>query len=836
MANVISEIVDWAGSKLKYWEQSALHKIMSGATLDEQTIKDLLEDLYIDFNLKNDPGDRPEINFDAFKKKGSQAAPSNIQICEIKNFTNVNALVPDQCLPIGPALTVVYGANGSGKSGYTRVLGCAGFMRGGVDVLPNVHDLKSKGQIQTVEIEIDDGSGKKCLSYSPGQECIELNSLYVFDVKSVQEHLVKSNQFTFSPAGLSYLTQLVEVTDAVRVQLLNLVQYYDKPEDFTTFFQGGESTIKEMMRALNSNTDIEDIKKAAVLTDKDNKRIGELDKKIADLKTKNIPKQISDLKTTKKDLNSLKDQLENLSTNLADDVTQRIRTGINDFNAADSVAKQLGIDQFKTDYFTQTGTKPWYEFVKTAKALAEKEQTEDKIYPQEGDRCLLCHQPLTVESRGLILKLWDFLGGEAQTAVKKAKKGLDTFKLALDKTGLDFFNDQSVSHRYLTAYDKQKKTNTISTVIDFIEGCKSRHEALKQLIESKDTKTTLSALPETGVNQIEAVIQEMDAKVETLKKADPAKEIETLENELRTLNHKTILAEKCTDIDKYIRKIKWVVSAKKAGGTSRPISTKYNALFKEIVAGGYLQSFEKILSNLGRPLRVKVETKPKKGVAFRQLKLEVESGVIPRGATPDTVLSEGEKRAVALADFLTEVDLDTASGGIVLDDPVTSLDLEWVSAISSLIVNEAKNRQVVVFTHNLPFIHYLKNYSKDQGTDIQMHWIKRGEHDDLPGYVYANNSPALESDYKTTHKANQHYKKAMKSSPADQEVALKQGFGALRTTYEAFIVFTLLAGVVVRWDERVSPGRLRGFLPIPPKSTVGFNLVANSLLSNHPQW
>ena len=89
--------------------------------------------------------------------------------------------------------------------------------------------------------------------------------------------------------------------------------------------------------------------------------------------------------------------------------------------------------------------------------------------------------------------------------------------------------------------------------------------------------------------------------------------------------------------------------------------------------------------------------------------LETDTECLPSGANPDTVLSEGEKRAVALADFLTEVALDTGSGGIVLDDPVTSLDLEWSAVIASLLVNEAKKRQVVVFTHNLPFVHYLKN-------------------------------------------------------------------------------------------------------------------------------
>jgi wobble nucleotide-excising tRNase len=144
-----------------------------------------------------------------------------------------------------------------------------------------------------------------------------------------------------------------------------------------------------------------------------------------------------------------------------------------------------------------------------------------------------------------------------------------------------------------------------------------------------------------------------------------------------------------------------------------------------------------------------------------------------------------------------------------LDDPVTSLDLEWSAVIASLLVNEAIKRQVVVFTHNLPFVHYLKNYSNDLQVDVQMHWIKRGENDDQPGYVFANNSPALESSYKSTHIANEHYKEAKDLPPSDQEKELKQGFGALRTTYESFIIYTLLGGVVIRWDERISPGRLK---------------------------
>ncbi len=44
---------------------------------------------------------------------------------------------------------------------------------------------------------------------------------------------------------------------------------------------------------------------------------------------------------------------------------------------------------------------------------------------------------------------------------------------------------------------------------------------------------------------------------------------------------------------------------------------------------------------------------------------------------------------------------------------------------------------------------------------------------------------------------------------SEQELLLKGGFGALRTCYEAFIIFALFNGVVERFNERISFGRLQ---------------------------
>jgi len=812
MATVVSEIVGWARSKLRYWEQFALYRIMAGEDFNDQTYKDLLHNLLIDEELIDREGERPEICFDAFEKEADESESSKIQVCRIKNLQNVNALVPDQCLPFGPALTVVFGANGSGKSGYARVLGCAGFTRSEINVIPDINHPECSSLIPTAEIELKDESGTRCICYQPGQECIELRSLHVFDVKSVHEHLVKRNTFTFSPAGLSYLTRLAEVTDDVRRHLSLIVADQSKTQDFTPLFPGGNSPIKNMVSNLNANTDLDILKKASELSDADRSRITELDKEMAELKTKNIPQQIANVEKSMGDLNGLRSQIDILSSRISDDLIIKIREGINEYNEADSLVKKLGIDQFKKEYFTQTGTEAWYDFVKAAKALAEKEQVDLKPYPQKDDRCLLCHQPLSNEARELLLKLWEFLEGEAQEALKKANISLNSHKQILSNTTLDFFSEQAVSYRYFEDHDRAKGSDVVKTISSFVDACKRRVTSLIRMIDDKDSKAKIPDLPKSGADLIELVVGNLDQRLEELRKTDPAKQIERLETELRILTHKKVLGEQYPTIEEYVCRLAWVERAGKAGGSTRPITLKYNSLFEQIVTGGYLNIFQDILNRLGRPIRVRVDTTPRKGETFRQLVLETDSEALPPGANPDTVLSEGEKRAVALADFLTEVALDKGSTGIVLDDPVTSLDLEWTSTIASLLIEEVKRRQVIVFTHNLPFVYYLKNLSDDKQVDTAFHWIKRGDHDDRPGYVFVDNSPALESSYNSTHIAEEYYKKARDCTPAEQERLLKQGFGALRTTYEWFIIYKLLGGVVVRFDERISPGRLKDII------------------------
>ena len=300
----------------------------------------------------------------------------------------------------------------------------------------------------------------------------------------------------------------------------------------------------------------------------------------------------------------------------------------------------------------------------------------------------------------------------------------------------------------------------------------------------------------------------MDIQCQQLKTEEPAERIKSLSQEYLTLQHRDTLYQHRDEVTTYVENRKWAQRASTVGGDTKHITGKYKELFSSLVTDRYLKLFKQLLSDLQRPLGVKVKTTGRKGKTYKQIVLQLDETAPPEIATPDKILSEGEKRVVALADFLTEVALDTTSNSIILDDPVTSLDLEWREMIASILAKEAKLRQIIVFTHDLPFLYYLKKHAENNSTQIMTHWIQRIN--DRPGYVSLNSSPALEREYRKPTRPREYYEKAKNSSGTEQQDYLRLGFGALRTCYEAFVIYDLLEEVVMRFDERISFGRLTG--------------------------
>jgi hypothetical protein len=79
----------------------------------------------------------------------------------------------------------------------------------------------------------------------------------------------------------------------------------------------------------------------------------------------------------------------------------------------------------------------------------------------------------------------------------------------------------------------------------------------------------------------------------------------------------------------------------------------------------------------------------------------------------------------------------------------------------------------------------------------------------LCGKVIANTSPANEGQYHNPTKAEQWLQKSKSAIGNDKIDYSKAGLSALRSSYEALAIFTVLGGTVQRFDPQIRMGRLK---------------------------
>jgi DNA repair exonuclease SbcCD ATPase subunit len=118
-------------------------------------------------------------------------------------------------------------------------------------------------------------------------------------------------------------------------------------------------------------------------------------------------------------------------------------------------------------------------------------------------------------------------------------------------------------------------------------------------------------------------------------------------------------------------------------------------------------------------LPIKIDAKTERGTSY--LGVGLNKAVNVRNAN---ILSEGEFRALALACCFAEIATIPNHDGIVIDDPVSSLDHRHMKQVAHRLVDEVKTRsQVIVFTHDLPFYYELCSAVEQAQLPIARNWV-----------------------------------------------------------------------------------------------------------------
>lgn len=780
---------------LPYWAKYLAEKLLASNAVNDADIETAYNFLLDELKLI-DEIDKPEI-FIAGAGASATAYASDLVFSKLENIAGVNALLENQSISFSKHLTVVYGANGTGKSGYTRLLKDVFYSKAREAILPNVH-LESGHKPIDAKFCFLVGATPKSLQYQHKEQS-EFKQFSVFDGKSVVGQLENKNEFEFRPAGLSFFGEYTSTLTKLEEKLSEVIRGKQTENQFGFWFDES-SEIKTFVENLSYATTAGQLDKYVPYVAEHVAERQRLQKAYDELllARQNKDKEIKNLENLKKLLAENKLVMEKINKLFSTAALQRVRELITDYNTKAALAKAEGIENFKTDNLEQIGSEEWKKFILAANVFALKQQgAHEHIYPDASDHCLLCHQPLTEESATLISRYWDLIKSVAEENANKALETLNAAKSFYDQLDVELFPDENT----LTNYLSEKHAESLSS---WKEQLAAQSKLALEVIQDITAKTAIERKElATDVSLHLTIHLTLDEIVKSLADEEKGKKLEELKKEKTFLEHKEKYNLHFDKIKGFVDDLVWVRKAQKANFTKRQITDTEKNLSAKYFNQNYVDTFNEECHKLNGKFGIEVSHTGSAGKSYRQLRL--------KGKSPNSILSEGEQKVIAIADFLSEMKLSEINRGIVFDDPVTSLDNDRKKQIAERLVEHALEKQVIIFTHDIVFFYHVKNFSKKHLGTITDSFIHHSIERDqlLCGKVVANSSPASEGQYKDALKAEQWLAKSKSAAGTDRTDYAKSGCSALRSSYEALAIFIVLGGTVQRFDPQIRMGRLK---------------------------
>lgn len=713
----------------------------------------------------------------------------------IESLTGINALKPSKPLEFGKAsLEVIYGPTGSGKTGYTRLLRHACGSRFAGELHQDAFSSSEVEQSATfvVQVGTEESEVEWCEADGPSQI---LTRAHVFDSERAISYLKHTNEPTFEPFVLQLFSAVISDCGRVESRLLQMqAKNPSKLPMLPPEFYG--SACVDWYRQLSATTTPESVETLCKVTDDEASELRELE--IA-LSTTNPADVIVDSSRRRATCDELRIDLEALEKDLAPAVGQAIRK-------LRKVAKTKRDDATKkaTRLFSEAplegiGQEEWRRLWEAARAYSEEVAYPGQDFPvvKKGSVCVLCQQELK-DGAARLAAFEKFLQDALEDAAQQAEADLEAkieavpdlppsagFVARFDAVGNFELNVKEL-HKELTRRRKWllSEDKTSAPLVRFEDA----KEELKKFHTAHGKNIANMELLQKDEGRAKALGRQKDLNCRKWFKQQK-KAIE-LEIARRKALHLLDDARRLTD--------------------TTALTKKRNALSEQLLAKEHEDRFVSELRALGGseiPIRVRHERADKAAMPGFALALQDAKRDVP----VSEVLSDGESRVVALANFLADVTAGPPDVPFIFDDPISSLDYDFEVATARRLVVESLKRQVIVFTHRLSLIVAIGEAAKKAGIEFQHQCLRidasaRGTPAD--SYLSETNLKKALNRLK-----NERLAAAKSAAAAGQheicDALLKSICMDLRVLLEALIERVLLSEIVIRFRrDLVTKNRL----------------------------
>ena len=792
----ISYLATWANEQ-DAWIRLVVKNILERRSpLDASAIDECFSHLLVEKRLSNDALDHVEMI--STQPSPTSNAPA-LTLDAITRTRDINRLIPNQELAFNPHLTVVYGENASGKTGYVRVLKQVAGARSAEPVLSDIYQDHAVQPSATVRFTLGDEQHEFHWT-EPTDPHPELERIIVFDPPATPLHLDNDLTYLYTPSEIKLFEYVYDALTETRSHLSReLSNRHPGVNPFLARFQH-ETPCYQLVESLGASTSHEELRDLAIVDNAEHlEALTSLRNELLQLQLGNGDGGIT-----------LERAIHRWTTLAIDTIRalqefdgQCYKAALDDISASEQRLRHVSDNLFADDDLLGLFSDEWKAFVSATDIYARLHIHED--FPDGSDTCPYCRQQLTYPARSLLAKYRSYLLDESQLTLRNARTQLQSLEESVLKLpSFDDILDIDIpdSPPSINGHEEPDWRRCVVNIRDLViqqqQQVRSR-TAWKMGIEDSVLErycSVLRARHTIATEQIENA---------TAADAERASRIETTKRQVSSIEDQLVLGELLQPITEYVQALKWDNRANSVvarfQGILRSLTNAEKNATEVVLNSTFKEAFETECKLLDCP-DVELTFPGRRGTTTRHKS-------ISRDHQMRQVLSEGEQKVVALADFLAEVSLRPRSAPIVFDDPVSSLDARRRDDVAARLVSLSEVYQVIIFTHEPYFASKLiaAFEASERRQYLSSHQIFA--EDGKIGLVEQGSHPRMDTVAKIGGRINRVLQDARASTGAKRAGNIASAYGHLRTWIEMFVEDELLNGSIKRHRANISVDRLR---------------------------
>lgn len=795
---VLGDILEW-GKLRPAWQQAALQLLYETPQLSTES-RDLVVSLCRKAaGIVTEDVTCPKLELAG---PGSVAAGGPTVLLGVRDVVSVNALRAGEDLGFAPAgVTLIFGDNGAGKSGYVRILKQVCRCRGGRDTVhPNAYSTNPSGTEAVVYFH--SGSDEICeYLWIPGNAPPpEFRQVSIFDSRSARVYATGEQDVAYLPFGLDLFQRLSILCDSISDEFEAEISAYTAKRDPFLDVKAG-TPVRLLLDAIHQ-TDIKP-KLGALrgLKPVDAERLVALQAEAQALRVADPTARALEIELKARRITGVHVRLAALASLVGEDAAAELSVARERASTLSAAAKEAADDTFDSFPLGGLGSPTWNVLWNAAgKFAATGAEPVQPFPPTAGALCVLCQQEVNAAAAARLEAFHTFVNAAIAAEASAATACVDSLLKPLRDVTTDPFETELIDE--LEATEPGIGLLCTAALLELVQ-------RVTAMIQGGGVLSSLPRRLPAVLASCDDIVRRLSADVALLRGSQEMGRLQAVESELDNLEARLQLDQVWARVDAECDRqllIRCLGSAVKSAKTTS-ITNEGKEFLAQAVTGPLAAAFNANVKALEVD-HVPIEFAPakgKKGSAVHHVQLAA-TGTLSN----EEILSEGELRAVAIAGFLAEVQLQNSASTLVFDDPVSSLDLGRREFVAKALISLAATRPVVIFTHDMPFTWMIEEAAEKATIQITERQLWRNDTGSgiVSQSIVGSGQPAKKRVGPLKQRVAD-LKKVYSDDPPSYEREARQIYNELRETWERGIEDALLNGALMRFGREVQTQRLK---------------------------